>query len=99
MGDKRISHSIVEACKRIGIDYASINPNYTNFYSDAKQLGKIYRDLKILAGELEEICERHKIDKLSKLLHDDILKIERVEHDLVKVAHKLQKEEKNERKN
>ena len=93
MGDKRISQSIIEACKREGIVYTSVNPNYTKFYSDARKVGEIYRDLKILAGELEEICERHNIDELSKLLHDDILEIEKVEHDLIKVAHKLREEE------
>lgn len=97
MGDKRISHIITEACKREGIAYTSINPNYTQFYSDAIKVGEIYRDLKILEGDLEEICERHNINELSKLLHDDILEIEKVEHDLVRVAHKLQKEKNNEK--
>ena len=92
MGDKRISQAIIEACKKEGIEYSSVNPNYTKFYSDAKKIGEIYRELIILARDLEEICERHNINELSKLLHDDVLEIEKIEHDLIKFAHKIQKE-------
>lgn len=93
MADKRISNHIEEACKKFGIKYSSINPNYTKFYSDALRLRSIYRKLKVYAGELENICERHEINGLSKLLHDDIKTIEKIEHDLIKIATKINKED------
>jgi len=91
MGDKKISHKIIEACKKAGIPYTSCNPDYQEFRADAIRLNEIYGELKILNGDLEEICERHDLNGLNKLLHDDIKKIEEVEHDLIKMAKKLGK--------
>jgi hypothetical protein len=62
--------------------------------NDAKRLGELYRDLKIIAGDLEAIAERHKIEELKNLLHDDALAIEKIDHDLVKMASLIKKEEK-----
>lgn len=94
MADKRISNHIVETCKKLGIDYTSCNPNYTQFYNDALRLRSIYRKLKVYAGELEDICERHKINGLNKLLRGDIEKLEKIEHDLIKMATKISEDKK-----
>jgi len=94
MADRRISHNIVEICNKLGIEFKSNNPNYNQFYADALRLRDIYNNLKIIAGDLEEICEKHKINGLSSLLKDDINLIEKVEHDLVKMSRKLDKEKK-----
>ena len=44
---------------------AGININSQNF-NDALRLRSIYRKLKVYAGELEAICERHEINGLSQ---------------------------------
>lgn len=93
MADKRISHNIVEVCHKLGIDYKSNNPNYSSLYTDALRMRDIYRKLKIIAGDLEEICEKHTINGLSNLLKDDIELLEKIEHDLVKLAYKIHKED------
>jgi hypothetical protein len=47
-------------------------------------------DLKIIAGDLEAIAERHKIDGLKNLIHRDALEIEKIDHEIIKIAKKLQ---------
>jgi len=91
--DKIISHNIVETCKKLGIPYKSCNVNYIEYYSDAQELGQIYKDLLEITGKLQEISERHHIKGWDKLLKKDIKLILYIEHDLVKLAHKLNKEE------
>jgi len=92
MADRRISHNIVEICHRLGIKFESKNPNYNKFYEDALRMRDIYNKLKIIAGDLEEICEKHTINGLNGLLKDDINLIEKIEHDLVKMAKAINKE-------
>lgn len=62
-------------------------------YKDAKRLGEIYLALKEFAGELQELAEEHEFDGIGKMLLDDIRKIEDADHDLIRLAHKLAKEE------
>lgn len=90
--DKQISNNIVESCKKLGIEYHSINPNYVEFISDAQQLGQIYRDLKEIASKLQTISERHEIDNIGKFLQKEIKSIEIIDHDLIKLATKLKNE-------
>ena len=90
--DKRISFTISEVCLKLGIDYSSCNPNYLSMLNDAKRLGEIIRELKIIAGDLEGISERHKIDGLKNILHREALEISKIDHDLVRLATKIQKE-------
>lgn len=92
--DKRISLTIAEVCQKLGIDYSSINPNYNVLIDDAKRLGKIFRDLKIIAGDLEAIAERHKIDGLGKIIHLGALQLEAIDHDIIRLAQKIKEEEK-----
>jgi len=95
--DKHISDIIVQACKKEGIDYKSINPNYVRFCNDAKRLGQIIFELNALTDELESIFKRHNIDNgEERLFEADIKKLHDIDHDLVKLATKIQKEnEKN----
>lgn len=88
METKNISLRILAACKKFGIKY---NSNIINdkFISDAEKLGKIYLDLKIIAGDILEISERHNLEGLGELLQDDILALEKIDHDILKLAIKL----------
>ena len=93
--DKRISLTIAEACKKYGIEYNSCNPNYIQMIDDAKRLGEIFRELKIMAGDLEAISERHKIDGLGKILHQGALQLEAIDHDIIKLAQKIKENDDN----
>ena len=87
--EKRISLTITEICKKLDINYQSINPSYLQMINDAKRLGEIFRDLKIIAGDLEAISERHNLDGLKNLIHADALKIEEIDHDIIHLAKKI----------
>jgi len=92
MEGKRISLTIAEVCQKLGIDYSSPNFHYIEMLNDAKRLGEIIRDLKIISGDLGAISERHDIRGLKNLIHKDALEIENIDHDLIKLSLKLQKE-------
>ena len=87
--DKQISNSIVEVCKKLGIDYKSVNPNYINFSNDAQLLAQLYKDLQQIAGKLVEISDRHDIPELKEMIKFDIDQIESVDHDLIRLAKRL----------
>jgi hypothetical protein len=89
MKAERISLTISEVCTKLGIDYCTVNPHYLEMLNDAKRLGEIYRDLKIIAGDLEAIADRHQIDGLKKIIHKEALEIEKIDHDLIKLANKI----------
>jgi hypothetical protein len=93
--DKRISLTIAEVCQKLGIDYKSVNLNYLSMIDDAKRLGKIFRDLKIIAGDLEAIAERHKIDGLGKIIHLGALQLEAIDHDIIRLAQKIKENDEN----
>ena len=90
--DKRISLTISEICQKLGINYESINPNYRQMINDAKRLGEIFRDLKIIAGDLTAIAERYNIKELKDLLLDDANTIEKIDHEIIRVATKLKED-------
>ena len=92
MPSKRISLTITEICQKLGINYQSCNPDYLVMINDAKRLGEIILELKILAGDLIGIAERHDIDGLKGILTKEALEISKVDHDLVKLATRIQKE-------
>ena len=92
MNGKRISLTITEICQKMGIDYSSCNPHYLEMINDAKRLGEIINELKIIAGDLEAISERHQICGLKKILHNEALEISKIDHDLIRLATKIQKE-------
>lgn len=93
--DKQISHNIVETCKKLGINYKSCNANYVEYYTDAQELAQIYRDLKESAAKLKEIAEKHNIDNIGKFLDDEVNYLEQIDHDIIKLAHQINKEIKN----
>jgi len=90
--DKRISLTITEVCKKLGIDYSSCNPNYIQMINDAKRLGEIFRDLKIIAGDLEAIADRHNVNGLKNLIHKDALELEKIDHEIIQIAKKIKEE-------
>jgi nicotinamide mononucleotide adenylyltransferase len=92
--DKNISHIIDESCKKCGIDYKSINPNYITFTNDAQQLIQLYKDLQQIADKLIDISERHNIPELKEMIKFDIDQIDAVDHDLIRLAQKIKEEEK-----
>jgi len=89
MKAERISLTIGEVCAKLGIDYCTVNPHYLEMINDAKRLGEIYVDLKIIAGDLEAIADRHQIDGLKNIIHKKVLEIDKIDHDLIKLANKL----------
>lgn len=90
--DKRISLTITEVCSKLGIDYQSCNPQAITMINDAKRLGEIFIDLKVMAGDLEAIADRHQIDGLKKIIHKEALNLEKIDHDISKLAQRLKKE-------
>jgi len=92
--DKNISHLITESCKKCGIDYKSVNPNFINFTNDAQQLVQLYKDLQQIAGKLIEISERHNIPALKEMIKFDVDQINAIDHDLIRLANKIKEEEK-----
>ena len=89
MESKRISLTITEVCQKLGVGYSSCNPHYIEMINDAKRLGEIFRDIKIIAGDLQAISERHNISELNDLFTDDIQTLLKVDHDIIKITHKL----------
>ena len=86
--DKNISHLVSESCKKNGIEYKSINPNYVIFTNDAQQLVQLYKDLQQIAAKLVEISEKHNIPELKI----DIFQLNSIDHDLIRLAQKLKEE-------
>jgi len=93
--DKRISLTIAEVCQKLGIDYKSVNPNYLSMIDDAKRMGEIYRELKEIAGDLTAIAERHNIEGLKDLLLDDANTIDKIDHEIIKMAQKIKESNEN----
>ena len=89
---KDISVIITTICKELGIDYQSCNQEYITFYNDAKRLGEIYLELNALSDELNEILLRHEINGLTQLLKDDLETLHKIDHDLIRFANKIKKE-------
>jgi hypothetical protein len=92
MEAKRISLTIVEVCQKLGIDYCSDNFQYNQMIDDARRLGQIFMELKIIAGDLEAISEKHNIDGLKNIIHEDALKIDQINHSLIKLANQIRHE-------
>jgi len=92
MKAERISLTIGEICAKLGIDYCTVNPHYLEMLNDAKRLGEIFRDLKIIAGDLEAIAERHQINGLTEIIHQDALDLETIDHDIIRLAKKIKEE-------
>jgi len=94
MESVKLSLEIVNICKQLGIEYTSVNPKATIFLQDASRLGEIYLQLKIIIGDLKEIEERHHIEGLASLFDDDIQTLNKIDHDINRVAMKIRDEQK-----
>lgn len=92
--DKNISNNIVESCKKCGINYKSCNPNYVNFTNDAQLLVQLYKDLQQIANKLDDISKRHNIPCLTEIIRYSIEEIEKIDHNLIRLASEIRKEEK-----
>lgn len=92
--DKNISNLVVESCKKCGIQYSSINPNYVTFTTDAQLLVQLYKDLKQIIDKLDDISSRHDIPELKEMIKFDIDQIEAIDHDLIRLSTKIREKEK-----
>lgn len=91
--DKNISATITEICKKLGIPYQSCNPNFVNFYNDAKRLGQIVMEIESLSDELDCILTRHKIGNFTKQqIEKDLQSLHEIDHDLIQLAQKIKKD-------
>ena len=89
MPNKRISLTITEVCKQLGINYTSCNKDCISMIDDAKRLGEIYRDLKIIAGDLDSIADRHECEGLKKIIHKEAMEIDRIDHELIRLTKRI----------
>jgi len=89
MKAERISLTIGEVCAKLGIDYCTVNSYYLEMINDAKRLGEIFKDLKIIAEDLEAIAERHQIDGLKEIIHRDALDLKIIDHDIIRLAKQI----------
>lgn len=92
MTHRNISKTIQETCRKLGITYTSCYMVDEEQLTDAMNLGELYIELKDIAGRIEEIAEKHEIDGLKKLLHTAALDLDKIDHDICKLAHRLIKE-------
>lgn len=86
-----ISLTIEEVCKKLGIDYKS--PYITEYTKDAVRMSQIIRELKESLGDLQTIAEKHKIDGIGQMLLREISILDRCDHELIKLAHKIKEKE------
>jgi len=94
MSSWKISYRIEQICKEMGINYKSPYLEKTNFHDDAMRLNELYYQIKQLVGEIVEIADKHGATELSALLWNDIKLLENVDHDLIKIATKLNNKDK-----
>ena len=62
---------------------------------DAAKLAKYYMDLKEILGGLQELADKYQVPALHQLLLDDIRALDAIDHDLIKIAYKMRKNEEN----
>ena len=84
-----ISLMIDGICKKLGISYESKNPHYQTFLDDAIKLGCIYRDLKIMIGEIHDIEVRHGINGIKEKLEEIIKVLDETDHQIIRLAKQL----------
>jgi len=82
-----ISELIENACKELGIDYKSSHKD--TIINDAIRLGELIMDLKEIAGELEEMGDRHNIEGLKGILHKEAEKIDTIDHELIHLSKRI----------
>jgi hypothetical protein len=88
--DKNISATIIEICKKLGIPYQSCNPNFINFYNDARRIGEIVMEIESSIDELDCILTRHKVGNFTKeQIEKDLKELHEIDHDLISLATKI----------
>ena len=80
-------------CKELNIPYESKNPHYQSFIDDAVKLGVIYRDLKIMIGEIQDIEIRHGLEGLKDKFDIIIRHLDETDHDVIKLAKQIRDKE------
>jgi len=88
-----ISLMIDAICKELEIKYDSKNPHYQSFVDDAIKLGGIYRDLKIMIGEIQDIELRHNLIGLKEKFDTIIKHLDETDHALIQLARQLKDKE------
>lgn len=87
---RSISQIIQDTCKKEGIEYESINPDYKAFVSDAVRVGEIVRNIQSYIDELECIFKRYNINQnVSEEIERDLWELHAIDHSLLKLAYKL----------
>ena len=89
MQSANISLIINSICKELDIPYESKNLHSQSFRDDAIKLGCIYRDLKIMIGEIHDIETRHGIDGIKEKLEEIITELDNLDHQIIKLAKEL----------
>lgn len=96
--NSHISYLVERACENAGIEYHSPYLKNGEAYKDAERLGILYMKLKRIAGELQDISEKHNIDGLGEKLAAEIQFIEHSSHGIIKVAQIIKNSRKEKRK-
>jgi len=87
MPDKNISHRIMEATKKLGLNYTSINPNYNEFCEDIKRLGNCCAVILNLIDEVDHILARHNIrTDFKEKIQKEFEQLHNIDHDLRDLA-------------
>jgi hypothetical protein len=90
--DKNISRTIMDICKKEGINYQSPYQQEVLF-KDASRLGEIITEINCLIDELDCICSRHKLNTYTKQqIQQDLALLHSIDHDLVNLAQKIKKD-------
>jgi hypothetical protein len=89
MKAENISLIIDNICKKLGVDYCSTNPHLVTLQEDAQKLAKIYLQLKIILGIIQEIEERHEINGLRVKFEQLIKELEEADHIVIRLAREL----------
>jgi len=87
---RSISQTIVDVCKKQGIDYTSINPDYKQFMGDAVRIGEIVKIIQGAIDELDCIFSRHKVNnKVKKDIEDYFKRLHELDHAIIKLAYQI----------
>ena len=86
---ENISLIIDNICRKLGVEYNSCNLHLITIQEDAQKLAKIYLQLKIILGIIQEIEERHEINGLRVKFEQLIRELEEADHIVIKLAREL----------
>lgn len=84
-----ISLIINSICKKLEIEYNSINSHYVSLMEDAQKLSEIYLQLKGITGTIQEIEDRHELNGLKEKFDNLIKELDIADHDVFKLMREL----------